>query len=400
MDRRASKLIYLSAISEPRGGAEEYMLALMRHIDQERWDLSVGLPKRDVTQSLVRDFRGVGARVHYVEMGAYLHGRKASQRSILKNVLWFLLKFRPDLVHINISYPTEMRMPMLAAALLNVPTVATFHLAPAVLESSSRVQSLYRWMRYRHTFWITVSYFNRRNLVEMLGLDEDLIEVVYNGVNQGRFSPNRRSKEIREQVRAEFGLPETAKLITTVARFHRQKGYEYLAEAVPRILRQHPGSYLVWVGVGELQAALRQQVNQLGVADHVIFAGYRIDVPVLLAATDVFVLPTLYEGHPFSLAEAMMMGLPCVASRVSGIAEILQDGEQGLLVEPKASKALAQAICHLLDNPELCEQLGQRARKRSLELSEENMAERTAELYEKALISKSEANRPCPIHCS
>jgi glycosyltransferase involved in cell wall biosynthesis len=125
-----------------------------------------------------------------------------------------------------------------------------------------------------------------------------------------------------------------------------------MIRALPDILAANPQTYYLVVGDGPHQETLLEDASAAGVTGRVIFAGMRQDVPRLLAASDVFVLPTLTEALPTVLAEAMAARLPVVASRVGGVPEMITDGQNGLLVEPENPAALARACNRLLESPE------------------------------------------------
>jgi glycosyltransferase involved in cell wall biosynthesis len=140
--------------------------------------------------------------------------------------------------------------------------------------------------------------------------------------------------------------------LVTVAVLRPAKGIQFMLRALPAILAAHPNTYYLIVGSGSHQSALLDEASKAGVKERVIFAGMRRDVPRLLAASDVFVLPTLTEALPTVLAEAMAARLPIVASRVGGIPEMIADGQNGILVAPENVGGLAKACLHLLENPE------------------------------------------------
>ena len=125
-----------------------------------------------------------------------------------------------------------------------------------------------------------------------------------------------------------------------------------MIRALPEVLASSPHTYYLIVGSGSHQNALLEEVDKAGAPERVIFAGMRKDVPRLLAASDVFVLPTLTEALPTVLAEAMAARLPVIASRVGGIPEMIADRQNGFLVEPEDLDGLSSACIRLLENPD------------------------------------------------
>ena len=170
-------------------------------------------------------------------------------------------------------------------------------------------------------------------------------------------------------------------IIGTVARLAPVKGIEHLIAAASSILSELPGARFLIVGDGELRSALEAKARACGVADRIHFAGYRNDVPAILAGMDMFVLPSLNEGMGRVLVMAMALGKPIVATRVGGIPELLGDGEAGVLVPPADPGALAEAICATLADPMRAQQLGEAGRRRSPRYSAAAMLEALTKLY-------------------
>ena len=166
-----------------------------------------------------------------------------------------------------------------------------------------------------------------------------------------------------EAVKQELGAAERFPFLGTVARLTPQKGLKYLIQAVS-VLRSHfPDLLCVIVGEGELRPDLESLVRQLGVEHHIHFCGLRRDVAAILQGLDLFVLPSLFEGLPLSLLEAMAAGRPVVATRVAGSSEVIEDGVNGRLVPPKDADTLAQAIEALLTDQVLAQDLACRGQE-------------------------------------
>jgi glycosyltransferase involved in cell wall biosynthesis len=190
-----------------------------------------------------------------------------------------------------------------------------------------------------------------------------------------------------ERTREELGLPLRAPLVVSVGRLIKQKGHHYLLQAWPFVTRSMPDAKLLVVGEGPLQARLAEETNALGVRESVTFTGWRGDVPAILAAADVYVHPSLWEGFGLAVLEAMAAGTSVVASRVSTIPELVVDGESGVLVPPRDSAALAGAILELLANPRRRRQMGEAGRRCALEkFTAERMVRATETLYGQLLV--------------
>lgn len=167
----------------------------------------------------------------------------------------------------------------------------------------------------------------------------------------------------REAKRRELGLPANAVVLGFASRLEPQKGVPYLLDAMPEIVRRTPNVVLLIVGQGREQPALERQTAELGLGAHVRFLGVRFDMPELLGLFDVMVLPSVWEGLPMIILEAMAAGCPIVATPVGGVPTAVRRGETGLLVEPRNPSALADAVAELLNNPERRRQFGKAAKR-------------------------------------
>lgn len=220
--------------------------------------------------------------------------------------------------------------------------------------------------------WLTSEGYNPSNIV-----------VIPNGVELDRFS----EKPNPQRVRQELGIPLDAPIVMVVSRLTRQKGLEQFLEAAERLMRRFPDARFVIVGYAnpaeqEYENTLKAVTDRRGLTGRVIFTGLRQDVPSLLAAATVSVMPSLNEALSNVLLESMAAGAPTVATRVGGTPEAIVDEVTGLLVEPGDSAALADAIAKLLLHPALARRLGEAARKAIEDrYSVEKMVRATEALY-------------------
>jgi glycosyltransferase involved in cell wall biosynthesis len=175
-------------------------------------------------------------------------------------------------------------------------------------------------------------------------------------------------------------------VVAFVANMFAIKGQDWLIRALPAIRAAVPEAVLVLVGDGEWRASLEQLVTEMGVSDRVIFTGSIGNPLAIVQRADVVVLPSLSEGLPIALLEAMAIGRAVVASNVGGIPEVVQDGETGLLTAPADAQALSTAIVQLLKDAALRTSLGTRARAHvERHWSSQRMVESTAAVYDEVL---------------
>jgi glycosyltransferase involved in cell wall biosynthesis len=190
-------------------------------------------------------------------------------------------------------------------------------------------------------------------------LDPPLIP---NGIPTDEYAPDANR---RRRWRQRHGLEPEAIVLTHVGRFAPPKNHALLIEAFAQV-RTHTPLYLLLVGGGELEDAVRQQVVELGLQQRVRFLGVRADVPAILNASDLFVLSSRWEGNPLSVMEAMAAGLPVVSTAVGGVPDLVREGETGLLVPSGDAAALARALQALVDDPARREAMGAAARQHAI----------------------------------
>jgi glycosyltransferase involved in cell wall biosynthesis len=185
-----------------------------------------------------------------------------------------------------------------------------------------------------------------------------------------------------------LGVADGTPVLLTAGRLEPEKGHRYLLRALPRLLAAHPRLRLWLAGEGSLCEALRREAARLGLADAVDFLGYRADVPSLLAACDLLVVPSLEESFCLTLLEAMALGRPVVAARVGGIPEVAVEGETAWLVPPADPEALAEAVADALARPEEAARRGEAGARRARERFQISaMVAGFAQVYQRVLAS-------------
>ena len=172
-----------------------------------------------------------------------------------------------------------------------------------------------------------------------------------------------KEKERIERERKRLGIEQDFKVIGTVGKLREEKGTKYLIESAVKVLEVFPKTRFLIAGDGPLRKELEILSKQLMIDRNIIFAGFCQDIPAILSIDDIIAIPSLTEGSPLALLEAMAMGKPIVATNVGGIREILRDGETGLLVPSRDPKALSEKIIHLLKNENDANLLGLRAKE-------------------------------------
>ncbi|MDP9071555.1 MAG: glycosyltransferase family 4 protein [Actinomycetota bacterium] len=336
------------------GGAEHYLATIVAELaDRFRFTVVVGDRAPAVAQAR---FEEAGADVEHV---AGL-GRHPSVRAT-SALAGILSAVDPALVHVNLTDQGDALMPLVVARALRRPLVATLH--NTVPDRSGPRELLSRWsLRLPHRV-IAVSDDGGRYPRDAGAA----VRVVRNGIRPPAPVPDARVR---------LGSGTDRFVVCGVGRLHHQKGWDVLCRAAPMVLRSCPAADLVVVGEGDEREALESMPG----SEHVRFLGFRPDAASLVAGADLLVLPSRYEAFGFVLVEAMLAGVPVVASRVGAVCEVV--GDDAVLVAPERPDELAAAIVALATDPDRRQDLAARGRRRAQELfGAERMATQTAAMY-------------------
>ncbi len=292
------------------------------------------------------------------------------------DIFWTLGKIKPDIVHVQ---TIQMALPaFFYKKICHRPYVVWCHgfdvyfpwkgkaiIAPVTLTASGAVVVL-----TNHMAEAVKAYYLKKSIVLPNGIDTNTFK---------GFS--------KQAIRDTLNVPVGGKIVIFTGRFYPVKGLGYLVEAFRTVSQKIPEAELWLVGNGADRESLTQAVAKNGLTGRVRFTGEVLHqkIPEYLAMADVFALPSLSEGFPLVILEAMALGLPIVASRVRGLPEIITDGENGFLVEPKNSAQLAQKIIQLLENPALRQNISDANKKKSQQYDWERVIDAMETIYSQVL---------------
>ncbi|MFC1804930.1 glycosyltransferase family 4 protein [Candidatus Omnitrophota bacterium] len=227
---------------------------------------------------------------------------------------------------------------------------------------------------------IAISKEVKKHLIDDFGVKEEIIRVIHNGIDTDRFTAIKETG-----LKKKFGLKD-GPVVGIIARLSEVKGHIYLIEAMKEVTARIPEAQLVIAGEGRMQKELEDLTARLNLGQSVYFIPTVADTRELLSVMDIFVMPSLKEGLGLGLMEAMACGLPVIGSNVGGIKSLIQDRENGLLVEPKEAPQLSFAILELLGNKEKGISYGEKARQLIIrEFSKDQMVRKTIEVYKECL---------------
>jgi glycosyltransferase involved in cell wall biosynthesis len=338
-------------------GTAEPVLALAQGLLERRQQVVLGVPAGSQVEELARK-----AGVPLLE-GLRLdpHFHPSSWLQDVRTLSTFLRHTPVDVLHTHLSHDHWLA---LSAVRLLTPGRGRVPLQVRTVHTLRSPRSLSnRWLlRHGAAHLISVSATLQRDLAERLRISSARISVIVGAVDSQRFHPELSGAHIRR----ELGMSTTTPLVGIVARLAPSRGHLILVEAFAQVHTAIPAARLLIVGKGEFRPQIERRIRELGLADAVIFGGYREDdLPEVLAAMDVYVLMTPgSEGSCRAVLEAMAVGKAVVATRVGALQDIVLDGETGILVAPHAQTALAHAISRLLRAQEQARQMGLRGRQR------------------------------------
>jgi L-malate glycosyltransferase len=284
-----------------------------------------------------------------------------------------LNKLRPDLVHAH--DPHGVAMASVALSMLTRAPVPPLVVSRRV-DFRLKRNSFSRWKYRQVRLFLTSSEAIRQMLVHD-GVDPEAVVTVYEGIDVERMAHVEAAN-----VHATFWLPHGAPVVVNVAALVPHKGQRHLIDAVPAVLRRVPDARFLIVGEGPLHAELEQRVKHLHIEKHVLLTGFRSDVLGIIKGADLFVMSSETEGLGTSLLDAMAAGKACVGTRAGGISEVIGDGETGVLVSPRDSDALADAVARLLEDAALRKRMGEAGLSRvKAQFSVEKMVQETLAAY-------------------
>jgi len=342
-----NKITVLFIIKPERSaGAEMVLVEAAARLNPDRFRVICGLLTPDAGKVIPAHLPCVDFRMPGLNGWVWLR--------FFLQLCWVIYRRRVDLLHVNSYVPGNYAR--LAAALMQVPIIIDhWH---GFTRFSRKRRFICRVLGRFTDLSLAVSRGVRDYLVTQGGLNPAKVRVVVNGVDVAAIDAASPGKAVRR----ELGLPEGVPVIGLVGRLdHWGKGHKELFEAMATLMERHPVQALI-VGGGRRIDEVRQLAAGLGLADAVHFLGERPDVPDLLNAMDIFVLPSYSEGLSLALLEAMAAGKPVVATAVGGTPEVVTEGDNGLLIPPRDAAALAGALERLLADPALAQRLGANAR--------------------------------------
>lgn len=362
------------------GGTEQAVLHILAGLNRRHWQpVLFHHPEAGLTPLFERA-KSLNVRLRPIPRVQHRHSLVTWLPRLIKE----LRAEQPAVFHAHLCSPLACKDGLFAAVLARIPAVIATAQLFGELPLSYFAYGQQRFLAAGVDRYIAVSHEVARRLHQVFNIPVRKINVVHNAIPLPTIDAPANTA-LRRTLRR--GTDRAIVLIT--ARLDKQKGHHYLLRAASLI----PEAVFVLVGDGPERASLEAQARALDLSDRVTFLGYRDDVCDLLTTCDLFVLPSLFEGLPLSVLEAMAAGKPVVATAIGGTDEAIAQGHTGLLVPPGDPVALAAAIRTVLSNPKLARRLAAAAKARVHEhFSADAMIQKVTNIYEEILFSHEAPN--------
>jgi glycosyltransferase involved in cell wall biosynthesis len=378
------------------GGAQEHVMLTSEMLRRQGWEVDI------LTGAQIGPEGSLIDEVKRRDLPMFIEPFLIREIHPLKDVIAFfrivrvIRKRRYDIVHTNSSKAGILGR--WAARAAGVPVIVHtvhgwgFHDRQNALERNLYIRMERFTRRFTHAYVAVTVRDIDKGVKNGIGHPADYV-VIRSGIELSRF---RNPVVPRDIVRRRLGIPESAKVVGTVTRLSPQKAPLVFARAILMAAGRMPDAYFVIVGDGPLRPKVEAFFASTDVAHRVILTGIRDDVPDLMAAFDVFVLSSLWEGLPRVIPQAMINGLPVIVSAIDGNVEIIRDFTNGRLVPPGDAPALAEAMVHTMKNPDIARALGDAGRREAARFDASTMGNQTAHLYRRLLVERRAESRFFP----
>ncbi|MBN2030688.1 glycosyltransferase [bacterium] len=334
------------------GGAEKKLLELVKHLDGERFQTTVcSLNMGNEIQDQFHNLKNFGISVEVIPR------TKKIDIGLIFKLAKYIRSQQIDLIMTTLFYADVVGL--IAGRLAGVKASFSWETISSPEWLYQRRLWAYRYAIQYCTKVIAVSQATAQFLIDKRGVNPGKIIIIPYGVDLNLFSDQKDN-----QIRQELGIGEQKYIIGMIGRLHPQKGHIYLIEAAQKVVQKKKEAFFVIVGDGKLRDFLENEVKNKNLSEHFLFTGFRNDIPQLLKCFNIFILPSLYEGLPNVILEAMATGIPVIATNVDGSREAVINQKTGILLPAKNSSELARSIQRLIENPDIAKKMGENGRKR------------------------------------
>jgi len=369
------KILY-SCLSKSWGGMEMVTINSIKQL----LDRNISVELICTAESRIHiEANNIGMIIYPIKAPGYFHP------VITIKVVSIIKNGKYDLIHTHASKDLWLLVPALKLIKSKIPLVLTKHVGSFI----KKTDKMHNWLYSRVNYAIAISKVIKDNLLETTALDENKIVLHYNGVDPGKYDPD---KVDRIKIREELNIKEDELLLGMVARFSAGKGHENFLLVAKELSIKHEKLKFIIVGeASKGEDAYAKEIKNLADdygLNNIIFAGFRTDMPDVLSAMDIFIFPSHAEAFGVALVEAMAMAKPSVSTNSDGILDITVDNETGYLFNKDDPADLENKLELLINSPEKRKTLGKAARQRALEqFDSQKLMDGLVELYKQFIKS-------------
>ena len=349
-------------------GVKRLFAWMIPRFDKSRFNVSlVSLRKKDLSEETLESF---GVDITYLHKGKF-------DPATLTALLKVIDRKQIDILHLHGYGATTFGR--VAGKMRRIPTILHEH---ANLTDTPWFQKIAdRALVPSTDIAIAVSKSTADFVINARQMPARSVKTVYLGVPLDEFSRSRTAEEVAA-ARHELGIRDGEAAVGTVTRLHESKGNSYLVEAAALVIKARPQAKFFLVGEGPLLPDLQAQAQALGLGDRFVFHGFARDVAAVVSAFDLSVFPSLWEGTPLTVFEALAMGKAILATDADGLLDVLTDDRDAMIVPKRNARALADGIVRLIDDPALRARLGAEAARTSLQYDIATFVRKMERLYE------------------
>jgi glycosyltransferase involved in cell wall biosynthesis len=332
------------------GGAEKVSLNFLRLVDRDRFEIHPILfirPWENLPYFAIQ-ITQLGYYFSTVPVSVRPEGERLRVLRVASQVYSILKNGSFDLVHTHGYFADICSVPM--TRILGIPSISTCH---GFIRNDHKLKIYNKLDAYALRCCKIVIAVSEALKIELIqaGIKESLIKVIPNAVPS--FLSKQNVQQLRQKKRLSLGINSGCFAVGYLGRLSKEKGLTFLIKAISDLKKESTELKLILVGDGPERQILERQVHDCGLYEMVIFAGFQEETESWISSFDLFVLPSLSEGTPLALLEAMAIGVPVLASSVGGVPKVITDEVNGLLVSPGNSRSLGDKILRLKNNPEL-----------------------------------------------
>lgn len=384
MEKHSGKInVLLLVPSFDTGGPGTTVLTIAKSISAERFNPII-CSMRKSNLELEERAKKQGIKVVNLNMGSIFDFK------VFLKLYQLIKKEKINIIH-NHGFRPEIYGSLAGKLTKCKGVVTTIHHNPVVdipLDYGVIVGSLINFSRKIFSFFedsiVVLTKDAKKGLIK-LHFPQEKIRIIPTGSNPALFIEERNNLS-REKVLMKFNIPKNKFVVGTIAILKPRKGISYLIDAAKTVIKEYPDVRFLIIGSGPLEKKLKEEVRSLGLQEYIVFQNYYEHILEIYESINLLVLPSLTEGIPAVLLEAMAFGVPVVATGVGGVPEMIEDGISGILVPPKNPEALAEAIIKIYKNPELASKMAKSARTRfEKSFTAEMMARQYEKVYEELL---------------